>query len=83
MLSVNFLFPEITWTADKFRQANAITYLFSRCEGNISLTSKTLKEEFMNACTLVPTVFRWHGKWNSNFISIFGFSFSHDIENQI
>ena len=47
MLSINFLFPEITWTADKFRQANAITCLFSSCEGNISLTSKTLKEEFM------------------------------------
>ena len=47
MLSVNFLFPEIMQTADNFRRANAITYLFSRCEGNISLTSKTLKEEFM------------------------------------
>ena len=32
-----------------------------------------------NACTLVPTVFRWHGKS----ISIFRFSFSHDIEKQI
>ena len=34
-----------------------------------------------NACTLVPTIFRWHGKrefkWN------FHFSFSHDIEKQI
>ena len=43
MLSVNFLFPEIMQTADNFRRANAITYLFSRCEGNISLTSNTLK----------------------------------------
>ena len=34
-----------------------------------------------NACTLVPTIFRWHGKrefkWNFHFL------FSHDIEKQI
>ena len=34
-----------------------------------------------NACTLVPTVFRWHGK--REFKCHFHFSFSHDIEKQI
>ena len=34
-----------------------------------------------NACTLVPTVFRWHGK--REFKCHFRFSFSHDIEKQI
>ena len=36
---------------------------------------------FKNACTLVPTVFRWHGK--REFKCHFHFSFSHDIEKQI
>ena len=34
-----------------------------------------------NACTLVPTVLRWHGK--TEFKCHFHFSFSHDIEKQI
>ena len=34
-----------------------------------------------NACTLVPTIFRWHGK--REFKCHFHFSFSHDIEKQI
>ena len=34
-----------------------------------------------NACTLVPTVFRWHGK--KDFKCHIHFSFSHGIENQI
>ena len=34
-----------------------------------------------NACTLVPTVFRWHGKMA--FKCHLHFSFSHDIEKQI
>ena len=34
-----------------------------------------------NACTLVPTVFRWHGE--REFKCHFHFSFSHDIEKQI
>ena len=34
-----------------------------------------------NACTLVPTVFRWHGKME--FKCHLHFSFSHDIEKQI
>ena len=34
-----------------------------------------------NACTLVPTVFRWHGK--KEFKCHIHFSFSHDIEKQI
>ena len=34
-----------------------------------------------NACTLMPTVFRWHGKMESTFH--FHFSFSRDIEKQI
>ena len=34
-----------------------------------------------NACTLVPTVFRWHGKME--FKCHLHFSFSHDIERQI
>ena len=34
-----------------------------------------------NACTLVPTVFRWHGK--KEFKCRIHFSFSHDIEKQI
>ena len=33
-----------------------------------------------NACTLVPTVFRWHGKMA--FKCHLQFSFSHDIEKQ-
>ena len=37
--------------------------------------------EVHNACTLVPTVFRWHGK--REFKCHFHFSFSHDIEQQI
>ena len=36
---------------------------------------------YYNACTLVPTVFRWHGK--REFKCHFRFSFSHDIEKQI
>ena len=35
----------------------------------------------LNACTLVPAVFRWHGK--REFKCHFHFSFSHDIEKQI
>ena len=34
-----------------------------------------------NACTLVPTVFRWHGK--TEFKCHFHFSFLHDTEKQI
>ena len=34
-----------------------------------------------NECTLVPTVFRWHGK--KEFKCHIHFSFSHDIEKQI
>ena len=34
-----------------------------------------------NACTLVPTVFRWHGKMELK--CHLHFSFSHDIEKQI
>ena len=34
-----------------------------------------------NACTLVPTVFRWHGKME--FKCHLHFLFSHDIEKQI
>ena len=36
---------------------------------------------WVNACTLVPTVFRWHGE--REFKCHFHFSFSHDIEKQI
>ena len=35
------------------------------------------------ACTLVPTVFRWHGKMEFTFHFHFRFSFSYDIEKQI
>ena len=38
-------------------------------------------ENRSNACTLVPTVFRWHGKME--FKCHLHFSFSHDIEKQI
>ena len=46
------------------------------CEQNKSLIWKGLQIE--NSCTLVPTVFRWHGKMEFKFH--FQFSFSHDIE---
>ena len=37
--------------------------------------------QLANSCTLVPTVFRWHGKMEFKFL--FYFSFSHDIEKRI
>ena len=39
------------------------------------------KSNSKNACTLVPTVFRWHGKME--FKCHLHFLFSHDIEKQI
>ena len=39
------------------------------------------KMDIKNACTLVPTVFRWH--WKMGFKCHLHFLFSHDIEKQI
>ena len=44
------------------------------CQINVHLT---------NACTLVPTVFRWHGKMAFKFHFHFRFSFSHHFETLI
>ena len=46
---------------------------------SLSLKSASL----FNACTLVPTVFRWQGKMEFTFHFHFRFSFSYDIEKQI
>ena len=46
---------------------------------SLSLESASL----FNACTLVPTAFRWQGKMEFTFHFHFRFSFSYDIEKQI
>ena len=52
------------------------------CKSQIQiLKSKSRFPNQTNACTLVPTVFQWHGK--REFKCHFHFSFSHDIEKQI
>ena len=45
------------------------------------LSEKMNDPNIHNACTLVPTVFRWHGKME--FKCHLHFLFSHDIEKQI
>ena len=52
------------------------------CKSKIRiLKSKSRFPNQTNACTLVPNVFRWHGK--REFKCHFHLSFSHDIEKQI